>query len=348
MENIMSDSEAAVDRNRGYKWIAKEIERLDPEKDFAEIWRLSTTYYVSDFVMNLVYTLGIPAFTQPPAGSVVMGVTTEKAIKKPQKRADDTLQHFWVWFEYGPDDPRMQASLAHVNRGHAALAKRSPGTFPARDVIYTTAWIGANLHRLRLSVGLPGFTKNQQIASQRYWAAICQQFWSEDGLVTEYPESFEAMLQYIEEYEAQPWEQVESGRMLTEAIIKQFVDAFFPGPLGWIGRQLYLSFQLPSINRLMQSGKPNPVMKWLMSKGLWLGLTLQERVFPDPKLSTPEKARRKAVRPGQHIDPPTAEIKCPFPGAASESTPSPVESGCPFHAAKADGDATNLDLRTKS
>ncbi|WP_258197742.1 hypothetical protein [Pseudomonas aeruginosa] len=88
----MQGTNAAVSDNRGYKWIAREIERLDPEKDFAEIWRLSTTYYVNDFVMNLVYTLGIPAFTQPPAGSVVMGVTTEKAIKKPQKRTDDTLQ----------------------------------------------------------------------------------------------------------------------------------------------------------------------------------------------------------------------------------------------------------------
>jgi hypothetical protein len=53
--------------------------------DYAEIWRLSTNYYIDDFVMNLIYTLGIPAFTQPPEGSIVMGVSTKKAVKQPQK-----------------------------------------------------------------------------------------------------------------------------------------------------------------------------------------------------------------------------------------------------------------------
>jgi hypothetical protein len=27
-----------------YKWIADEIERLDPEVDYERIWKLSTTY----------------------------------------------------------------------------------------------------------------------------------------------------------------------------------------------------------------------------------------------------------------------------------------------------------------
>lgn len=344
----MQGSDAAVGENRGYKWIAKEIERLDPDKDFAEIWRLSTTYYVSDFVMNLVYTLGIPSFTQYPEGSAIMAVTTKKAMRKPHERANDTLQHFWVWFELGPHDPRMQASLAHVNRTHAALSKTvSAGTFSSRHVIYTTAWIGVFLHRLRESLGLKGYTQNQKIATQRYWAAICRQFWSEDGLVVDYPESFEKMLECVEAYETHPWEQVQSGVLLTEAIIDQFVDAWFPRPMKWLGRQIYLSLQRPSILHLMQSGRPNFIAKPLIRGGLKTFLWVQEHILPDPKLSTPEKARMRSTRAAQHIDPPTAEIKCPFPGAAPQSNAAPVEaSGCPFHAGKTDGDVTNSDLKT--
>ena len=188
---------------RNYKWIEKTIAGLDPATDYAEIWRLTSTYYSNDFILNLVYTLAIPSFTQPPAGSQVMGMVTEKAIKSPQKRVDDTLQHFWAWFEFGPNDARVQASIAHINKIHMALSKKSPGAFPARDVIYTTAWVGANLHRLRLAVGLPGFTENQQIASQKFWSEMCRQFWSEDGYVLDFPPTFEAMLKFIEDYEAE-------------------------------------------------------------------------------------------------------------------------------------------------
>jgi len=33
---------------RRYKWIAKEIERLDPERDYERIIALSATYYQTD------------------------------------------------------------------------------------------------------------------------------------------------------------------------------------------------------------------------------------------------------------------------------------------------------------
>ena len=327
----MKEKYASSRNAQSYKWIARKIESLNVDQDFAEIWRLTTTYYVNDFIMNLVYTLGIPAFIQPPAGSVIMGKKTKKAIKQPQKRADDTLQHFWTWFEYGPEHPKMKASLAHVNKGHAALAKLSPGTFPARDVVYTTAWIGVNIHRLRLTVGLSGFTEKQKRASHLYWKAISSQFWSEDGFVENYPENFEEMLAYVENYESESWEKVESGKELTEAIIKQFLDAYFPGKLNVLGRQFYLSFQKQSINDLMQSGSPNPIMKWFFHKIFWLGVTLQEKYLPDPKLSTPEKARKKKIRPAQHIDPPSSCIARNIDSQLLNRNENDGKSqGCPF------------------
>ncbi len=332
----------AIPARRGRKWIADAIDRLDPVQDYAEIWRLTTTYYVNDFVMNLVYTLGIPSFTQYPQGSAVMAITTGKAIGKQQSRANETLQHFWVWFEYGPDDVRMKASLAHVNCTHAALAKRvSAGTFSACHVIYTTAWIGVFLHRLRRSLGLAGYTENQKIAAQRFWAAICRQFWSEEGLVVEYPKSFEDMLDFVENYESQPWEQVASGIKLTEAIIDQFTDAWFPRPMRWFGRQIYLALQRPSILELMQSGRPNPVMKLLIRAGLKIFLWLQAHVLSDPKLSTPERARLQNSRSAQHVDPPTASPDIPLPGLIREMNTGPAASGCLFHSGATQSEANH-------
>lgn len=298
---------------RGYKWIAREISRLDPYKDYELIWALSTTYYVDDFFMNIIYTTGIQNFTQPPAGSIIMGEVTKKAVNQQEKRLNDTLQRFWQWFELGPSHPDVQRSMELVNQIHMGLAKKKPGTFPARDYIYTCAWTGADMHRLRLSLGLPGYTENQKIATHLFWKEMCGLFMSEEGRVSEFPADFDAMLRFMEEYEHEPWEKVESGKKLSAALTEQFSKSWFPTGFQWFGRQMILSLQKKRTRDLMQMGDPNPVLEKVIRGFFWLVITLKERVLPDPKRSTPEKARSMKVRPSQHIDPPLAKIAgCPF------------------------------------
>lgn len=335
MENHADHLVNDYDHKKDYKWISQAIESLDPVVDYAEIWRLSTNYYIDDFVMNLIYTLGIPAFTQPPEGSIVMGVSTKKAVKQPQKRADDTLQHFWFWFEFGPDHPNMKASLAHVNLVHESLSKKNPNTFVKRDVIYTCCWIACMFHRLKLSLGLNGYSEKQKIATNIYWKKIVAMFWSEDGLLTaeDFPNSFDEMLTLLEKYEQEPWAKVESGKILTEAIIKQFLDCYFPTGTKWIGRQLYLSLQSQHINELMDSGRPNIFMKYILRLGLKTFLYMQENILPDPKVSTPDKARKQILQ-GQHKVPPMSFNRYPDVDESQinlEEKSKPNTPKCPFH-----------------
>lgn len=298
---------------QGYKWIAREIEQLDPYRDYEQIWALSTTYYVDDFFMNVIYTTGIQNFTQPPAGSVVMGLVTKKAMNQQEKRMHDTLQRFWQWFEFGPSSPNVYLSLQVVNNIHMGLAKKSPNTFMERDVIYTCCWTGADMHRLRVSLGLPGYTEKQKIATHLFWRDMTRLFIAEEGPVHDFPDSFDAMLHFLEAYESEPWEQVESGKALASALTEQFAKTWFPFGMRWFGRQMILSLQKKRTRDLMQMGDPNPVLRPLIRGFFWLVIFMKERVLPDPKLSTPEKARAKAVRPAQHIDPPLAKVtSCPF------------------------------------
>ena len=90
---------AALTPNKGYKWITREIESLDPEIHYARIWALTTTYYSDDTLVNLLYALGMPCFTQSPYGSELLMRRTRKALDKSHDRANDTLSHFWNWFE---------------------------------------------------------------------------------------------------------------------------------------------------------------------------------------------------------------------------------------------------------
>ena len=55
--------------SRSRRWIAQEIERLDPEVDYEAIWRLTSTYGLDDFAVNLA-TLLERGETRPPGEEI--------------------------------------------------------------------------------------------------------------------------------------------------------------------------------------------------------------------------------------------------------------------------------------
>ncbi len=298
---------------RGYRWIPREIEKLDPYTDYEQIWTLSTSYNYGDFILNVLYTLGMPNFTMPPETSFMLTDGTGKVLKHQQKRMTDTNQTFWRWFELGPSHPDVRRSLEMVNQIHMALNKKFPERFPARDFIYTCVWIAIGLHRVKLAVGAPGWTDKQKIAAHLYWKSLCSQFRSQEGQVEDFPDSFDDMMRLAEEYEAHPWEQSESGKKLAEAISQQFAECWFPWGFRWAGRQFVLTMQMPSTRKIMQMPDPNWLMSKLVPKIVWLVFTMKDRVLPDAKLTTPERARAKRVRPITHQEPKMVKIsECPF------------------------------------
>lgn len=284
-----------MSRRPGYKWIAAEIERLDPETDYERIWALSTTYYVNDFMMNFLYTVGFPHFILPPHGGQTVGRrNTGPLITQPQKRERDTVHHFWTWFEHGPSSEHTRASVGQVNRLHAGIAKKYPGNYAHNDdFVYTLCWIAAYMHNLRVQIGLPGYTRNQQIAAHRHWREMATLFWTEIGEVTDFPEDFAGMLEYMADYEAvdHPW--TREGADCTRAVVDQFADRWFPRGFHFAGRALIHSFFDEPVRRVHRTPVPSRGTVKVMEFGLKAVLVLQERILPDPKLSTPERARRR-------------------------------------------------------
>ncbi len=315
--------------SRGYRWIAREIEQLNPETDYARIWQLTVMYYTDDTLANLLYASGMPCFTQSPYGSELLISRTRKAADLRHERAFDTLSHFWRWFEYGPEHIEAHRSVERVNRIHEALAKGLPEAFSNDDFIYTTSWLGSFLHRLRLMLGLPGFTEKQKIASHHFWRGIMMKMRGPEGYVKGYPEDFAAMEAFVDEFEARPWASCETGRQIGQYVITQFNEACLPKPLWGVGRQLVLTVQAPHIRRLHGMGDPNPVAAWLIKRALFVKVWLAENVFPDPKQHAPQRARAKNDTRRQHREPSMVEAaQCPF---HVDGKTLPTSSGCPFH-----------------
>jgi hypothetical protein len=306
---------SALTPNKGRKWIAAEIERLDPEVDYARIWALTTIYYGDDTLVNLLYATGMPCFTQSPHGSELLMARTRKAKVDKHERAWDTLSHFWRWFEYGPEHIEAQRSIEMVNRIHGAMWKIVEEAFTNDDFVYTTAWLGTFLHRFRIFLGLPGFTAKQKVASHHFWRGIMLKMRGPHGYVHDYPQSFEGMETFVAEFESRDWARTETGRELGRYVIRQFNEAQLPKPLWPLGRQIVLTVQAPHIRALHQMGDPNPLAAFLIRRALAAKVWIAEHVLPDPSLSTPEKARAKNHIEGQHRVPRmVAPSACPFHG----------------------------------
>lgn len=284
-----------TDARRGYKWIAQYRESLDPETDYEQIWRLSTCYHVNNFMMNFLYSVGFPHFILPPHGGDVISRTGHgKFMINQQTRQDDTVNHFWVWFERGPSDPRTQASVEMVNRIHAGLAKRYPGAFAHNDdFVYTLCWIGADMHRLRERIGLSGYTPKQKIAVHRHWQEMSRLFLSELGNVTEFPQDFEGMLEYMAEYEGHDHEFSQDGQDVCNATLEQWEQRWFPRGMRWFGRKMIIALWDEPIHRVHRIPYTSTFTRKFMEFAVASLFVLKEHILPDPAFTTPERNRRK-------------------------------------------------------
>lgn len=214
-----------------------------------------------------------------------------------QKRADDTLWHFWRWFEYGPSDARTRASVDKVNKLHAAIGAKMPGNFAHNDdFVYTICWIATDMHRLRLRVGLPGYTRNQQIACHRMWREMATLFVTEVGDVTDFPADFDGMIQYLADYEAVDYAYSPEGAQICDALIDQFCDKWFRGPLRPLDRTMVLALLDEPAHQVHRLPYVHPLAQRTVELGLKATFLLKDKVLPDPRLSTPEKKRRKLAR----------------------------------------------------
>lgn len=292
---------------KSYKWIAREIQSLDPHKDYERIWHLMTCYYFGDFMMNFLYTNQFPYYIMPPhVAEAVSRNGSGKLMKQQAKREADTATHFWNWFEYGPSHPVTRESIRRVNAVHAGVAKQvGPGRYKhSYDYTYTLCMLAADYHRLRVRCGLNGYTENEKIAAHLFWQEIAKLFRREgegpaakfDQLITDFPDSWDGMLAYLEAHEARDWAHTEDGAICVEALLQQFENRWFPKGFRFIGRNLMLALIGESPHRVHKLPYPNGVVTALMQLAFRTIMFTKERILPDPKITTPEKHRR-ALQP---------------------------------------------------
>lgn len=267
------------------RWIARRIEELDPETDYVEIWRLTSTYGLNDFALNLVYAHLFPHFYVPRHGAQPLWHKGDgKAVERATQRFEDTVRNNLVWWHYGPHHPKTQKSVEGINKLHAFHAKRYPGNFAHQDdYVYTLAFSAASLHRFNRILGLPGCNGKQKIAAHRFWQEMGRLFVDEHGNpVMDFPKDWDAMVAFIDNFENRPWPEHEEGHMATHAVLDQFAHRYFPRPLHGLVRALVMSTLHPTTWRVHGVTPPPAPVRALLLRTTGLMLRVQKALLPDP------------------------------------------------------------------
>ncbi|MCG7528284.1 DUF2236 domain-containing protein [Streptomyces sp. OfavH-34-F] len=96
----------------------KEIQRLDPERDFLEIYRISVTYEFPWDVTRALELALYRTYAVPSIGRLL--AETAELTDRTQKRYDDTALLLDAVVEHGFDSDPGRTALRRINRMHAA------------------------------------------------------------------------------------------------------------------------------------------------------------------------------------------------------------------------------------
>jgi len=318
-----------AERTKPRKWIADEMKSLDPHTDYARIWALSSVYYVNDFLLDWIYAITFPRFIAPLRGSqAVLRNGTGKIHTDPNKRMDDTSRHMLVWWENGPEHPATQRSVKSLNNLHRYWSRQLPGRFTFNeDYVYTLCYEAAMMHRLRLSLGMPGFDEKLQIAAWEFWSRMATLFVNvgseEDRPLEGFPEDFAAINAYMDWYENENWPANPMGEQVANVILRPFAERYFPKFLHAFAKQMVTSLYPDFVFAAHGIKRPNPIIRRLVRAGFKFGMVMSERIAPDPEMSLPEIHRQRKAETSRVRPLTRREKKAPAPADVS---------ACPVHA----------------
>lgn len=285
------------------KWIADRIASLDPDVDFDEIWKLSTAYRPTDFVMNFIYAVTFPHFfVRELDAAPLFDGGKGKVLRKPDLRADDTSWKMQYWWHHGSRSELTAANVEAINRTHAHYAQTYPESFSRNgSYIYTLCYEAAGMHRLMLRVGLKGLTEPEKRAAVLFWARMGRNFKNvgTGEVLVGFPDSFDGIMRFMDEWEGEAVPRHAFGPGLARGMLDQFANRYFPKVLRPAARTWIVSLYPDHLLYAYDLKRPSPPLRMmfrLITKAmLWMG----EHVVPDPHDTFEDRrqARRTARTP---------------------------------------------------
>lgn len=195
----------------------REIESLDPERDFARISYLSICF---DFPWDVTHALDLALLK----GSCVPSISglqagTREFAERTQKRYDDTLLLLAELLESGYDSERGRAAQRRMNRIHRRYAIADD------DYRYILSTSVVEPIRFNARFGWRPYTEAEKRAYFKLWAAIGRRMGIRDV-----PATLAELERYHDEYERERFAFSPSNRANAVAMVRMF-SGWYPAPL---------------------------------------------------------------------------------------------------------------------
>jgi hypothetical protein len=279
------------------RWVDDYVATLDPDTEYDRIIGVMAEYQMDDFALRMVISSANLHFVMPAHGAEAQ-VFTNKALRKPNLRMQDTTDYFWTWVTTGSDSQETKDALRQLYNHHMGVAKHLPGHFSlSSDYVYPLCLLATFRNRLRKRLGLGEEPDHIKRATANWYHTFASHWWREGDLRREgMPETFEGMEAYVEDWEHWDHAYTPVQTDLANALIDQFAEKNLPKRLRFLGRWL-IRYQI--VDPVAEHFRLKP-MPWF-AKGI-THLTLKAMMYasihfkPDNKVSA-YKAREQLSKP---------------------------------------------------
>ncbi|MEU0098795.1 oxygenase MpaB family protein [Streptomyces sp. NPDC006267] len=291
----------------------KEIQGLDPERDFLEIYRLTVAHEFPWDVTRALELALYRTYAVPSIGRLLD--ETAELTGRPQKRYDDTALLLDTVMEHGFDTDEGRTAVRRINQMHRSY------DISDDDMRYVLCTFVVSPKRWLDSFGWRRLCCHERGAFAAYYRALGARMGIKD-----IPKTYEDFERTLDAYEREHFGWDEGARRVSDATLA-LMGSWYPAPLAPVVRGASLALLDDSLLRAFRYRRPGPAARGLTRGALRLRARAV-RLLPPRR--TPHYARQnpeiKGYPDGYEIAglgtfPTPGTRGCPVPGRRPSQAP---------------------------
>ncbi|MFD7530058.1 oxygenase MpaB family protein [Streptomyces sp. NPDC059849] len=295
-----------------YDWL-KEIQRLEPERDFLRIYRIMATH---EFPWDITRALELAlyrTYAVPSIGRLL--AQTAELTDRSQKRYDDTALLLDTVLEHGFGSDPGRTALRRINQMHRSYDISND------DMRYVLCTFVVTPKRWLDSYGWRRLCDHELRACAAYYRVLGAHMG-----IKELPQTYEDFERVLDIYEAEHFGWDEGGRRVADATL-DLMSSWYPRPLAPAARKVALALLDDPLLRSFRYERPSAAARKLTHGALKLRARAVRLL---PPRSTPHYARQNPEIKGY---PDGYEVSglgtFPVPGVGGCPIPHNLRSGTP-------------------
>ncbi|MGW3091361.1 oxygenase MpaB family protein [Streptomyces sp. NPDC001108] len=234
----------------------KEIQRLDPERDFLRIYRITATY---EFPWDLARALELAlyrTYAVPSIGRLL--ARTAELTDRSQKRYDDTALLLDTVLEHGFDSGSGRTALRRINQMHRSYDIGND------DMRYVLCTFVVTPKRWLDSYGWRRLSDHELRACAAYYRTLGGHMGIKD-----LPQTYQDFERTLDAYEAEHFGWDDGARRVSDATL-DLMGSWYPRPLAPVARKAALALLDDSLLRAFRYHRPGPAARNLTRGALRL------------------------------------------------------------------------------